>query len=773
MNFQIASVLIVFLAMSILFLTGAVRYDLTALLGLLFFVFLGFIPPHDAFLGFSSPTIIVFISTFFLSEALFDTGVVDRLGRAIFKLFGKSEHLTILALMIITGLISSSMSNVSTTIIMMPIAAYLVRVGGFSPSKLFMPIAFASLLGGTLTLLGTTPNMIASDVLRASNLHPLTLFSFAPMGLAIMAVGTFFVIATSKWLLPKRKSIGAHQEQDIADIYGLKERLFSITIPKGSELAGKSLSSLQLGATLNIAVVAIMSGNQRKNIPNGSDILRVGDTLIVRGKDDHLKRLLALKNVQLEKINSEKLNRILAIWEPIEITISNRSLWIGKRIDSINLDEVRFALVAIKQNDKINAYDINRHYIEAGDVICGFFKGSEEKLSEMGREYSITTKKVEVDAFKDILFTIPFNSVENIYKSRDNDASFLSVSILHPFLVLKNSEKISIINQSTIFELGDEIVVACEPQRFNLVPELGSLNINSHAPDIFTDNQETNLIEVALTPRSVLIGQTINEVHFREKYGLQVLALWRQGKPIRTGLTDIVLRIGDALLLFGPPSLFSNLMQDHDFVILSDIERVPLRKDRALNLLSGLLLFTLMSLAHVAPIHIIAMTTAVFLVLTKAVSLGQVYKNIDWKLVVLVASLLPMGIALDTSGTSQFITNELVSLVGSRNPYFLLASVAFLSSFLSQVLDAGIAVVILGPIAIKAALLASISPYPLVMAVALGASIAFLTPFSHRANLVVMGTGGYKVKDYFMLGAPLSIILFATIIYLVPKFFPF
>ena len=151
----------------------------------------------------------------------------------------------------------------------------------------------------------------------------------------------------------------------------------------------------------------------------------------------------------------------------------------------------------------------------------------------------------------------------------------------------------------------------------------------------------------------------------------------------------------------------------------------------------------------------------------------EAYRVIEWRAIFLVAAVLPVGIAMESSGTAQLISENLVVVAGEFGPYAVLASLIVLSSLLSQGLDGAPAVVLLAPVVFSTAEKLELSPYPLMMGVALAASAAFMTPFSHKANLLVMGAGGYRSWDYVKVGTPLTIVILAALIFLVPVFFPF
>jgi di/tricarboxylate transporter len=173
------------------------------------------------------------------------------------------------------------------------------------------------------------------------------------------------------------------------------------------------------------------------------------------------------------------------------------------------------------------------------------------------------------------------------------------------------------------------------------------------------------------------------------------------------------------------------------------------------------------------PIHVAAFTAASLVILAGALSMQQAYRVIEWRAIFLVAAVLPVGFDMERTGAATFLADTVTTTAGPLGPYFVLGALIVLASMLSQGLDGAPAVVLLAPVVIQMADQLDLSPYPLMMGVSLAASAAFMTPFSHKANLLVMGAGGYRSADYLKVGTPLTILLFVLLTLLVPVFFPF
>ena len=278
--------------MVFLFFTEKLPLDLTAFLGLVILVLTGYLTAEEAFTGFSSPAVITMLAIFIVSGALFHTGLGDLMGSGIFSLVGGHEVRLIVILMLVAGLLSAFMNNIAATAVLMPAVASIARRSGVPPSRLFMPLSFGAILGGTTTLVGTPPNIVAAALLEERGLEPFGLFDFAPLGLILLGLGIVFMATAGRRLLPNRAPAASMETPDLARVYQLQDRLFSIRIPRDSPLDGLTLSEARLGTTLGVQVVAILRGGQRELAPVSTTVLKGGDVLLVEGRLSDLEELL-------------------------------------------------------------------------------------------------------------------------------------------------------------------------------------------------------------------------------------------------------------------------------------------------------------------------------------------------------------------------------------------------------------------------------------------------------------------------------------------------
>lgn len=280
------------------------------------------------------------------------------------------------------------------------------------------------------------------------------------------------------------------------------------------------------------------------------------------------------------------------------------------------------------------------------------------------------------------------------------------------------------------------------------------------------------MAEVLLSPHSRLIGKTLADIQFREKFNLSVLAILRDGRPRRTGLAEMPLRFGDTLLVQGPRQNIRMLQRESDFVVLGDIAtEPPVRKSKA-PLAAGLLLVMLVpAIAGWLPIAAAALLAGVTMVISGCLTMDEAYHSIEWQAVFLVAGTLSLSVAMENTGAAQFLATLMVDVIGGLGPMALLAGFYILTNLLAQFMSNAASAVLIAPIALGAAQQVGGDPHALLVAVAIAASSGFLTPVAH-ANILVMGPGGYRFGDYFKVGLPLNLLVFLVVLLMVPLLWP-
>ncbi len=283
---------------------------------------------------------------------------------------------------------------------------------------------------------------------------------------------------------------------------------------------------------------------------------------------------------------------------------------------------------------------------------------------------------------------------------------------------------------------------------------------------------DVQLIEATLAPRSGLAGRTLRGVRFRDRYGFTALAIWRHGEAITEKLRDVPLQFGDALLLQGSQHRVRELQAGTDFLVLEPLELEQFRRNRAPIAVSALVLA--IGLVVFADFHIsLAMViAAVIMILTGCLSIEEAHESIDWRTVFLVAGMLPLGMAMEATGTAQYLANIMVDALGDFGPLALLAGTYLLAALITQAMSNAAAMVLIVPIAVDTALGLGANHITFTMAVVIGAATSFLSPVGHKANVLVFGPGGYRFFDYARVGALLTVALLIVSMIFLPLFFP-
>ena len=288
------------------------------------------------------------------------------------------------------------------------------------------------------------------------------------------------------------------------------------------------------------------------------------------------------------------------------------------------------------------------------------------------------------------------------------------------------------------------------------------------------EGEDVGMVEAILHPHSKLAGKTLGELRFREKYGLSVLSIWRGGKAFRSEfLGEMAIQIGDALLLYGRRTKFSLLGREPDFMVLTEsAQEVPNFKKAKLSI--GIMLGVLFPvMMGWLPIYISAIIGAAFMVITGCLTMEEAHQSIEWKGIILIAGMLPLGSALSATGAAAFLADGVVKIVGPFGPMAVMGGLMALTFLATCVIPTAALVVLLGPIVLNTAATMGISPHALMMAVAMAASSSFMTPISHPANIMVMGPGGYRFSDYLKVGVPLTLTVFVVVMLVLPFFWPF
>lgn len=596
MSFENTLVLIIIAVAVLLFITERLRVDVVAMLVLTLLIITGLVTVEEAFSGFSSPAVITVLAVFIVSGGLTRSGVADQIGSLILRVAGTSQLRMTLLIMLGVGVMSAFMNNIGAVAILLPAVMSVSRKTGISPSKLLIPLAWASLMGGNMTLIGTPPNILASSILETyGSLEPFTFFDFTPMGIIVLVTGTLYMLFIGRHLLPDRTAGG-----QIANRYPVKEFLTELEVQEGSALINQTL----------------------------------------------------------------------------------------------------------READLENSYGLN---------------------------------------------------------------------VIHVHMCCRDMETVSSVTDHRL-EPGDELTVEASAEAIVSASErLGLAPASDRDLQPWEANREERefeLAELVLSPRSELNGLTIKQIDFRSRYGLSVLAIQHEGVTQFTRLGDIPVEYGDVILVEGPVDRIQQMRQEDEYLFL-DMPSPEIRRTRKAPMALAILLATLVVITagwlHVSAAMFIA---ALLMVLSGTLTMDEAYNAVEWKSVFLIASMLPLGLAMENTGTARLLADQIILAIGSYGPIAVLVGIYIMTSLLTEVMSNAAATVLAVPIAIDAALELGVDPHTFVIAVVIAASTSFLMPVGHQVNVLIFGPGGYRFSDYTKVGLGLNLLLLTVIVLVLPLIWP-
>ncbi len=581
-------VLFILAAAVILFIIDRIRVDIVALLTLVSLVLTGLLTPAQAFSGFASPAVVTVWAVFIISGALYHSGVADLLAEFILRRAGSSPRRLMLIIMVVVGFLSAFMNNIGAVAILMPAVIAICRQVKISPSKMLMPMAFAALLGGNMTLIGTPPNILAADILdRYSAIETFQFFDYFPVGIVSLVAGIIYMVFFGWKILPDREPMASH--------FPVREYVTEARVRDDSPWVDKSVVETEASDRFDINILQIRHKGQEIE-PETNYRLCEGDVLLMEG---HLNDIV--------EVSRRARLRLLQDW----------------------------------------GHDDNEH-----------------------------------------------------------------------------------------------------PQNLALA-------------------------EIALTPASRREGQTLKDMDFRNRYGLSVLAIRHKGREYTSYLGEVPLTLGDELLVQGPKDRILVLHENPNFLVL-DTSPLDLKRTEKIPLVLGILVIVLSAITArwIDPATAL-LVGALAMVLTGVLTMEDAYRAIDWQAVFLIAGLLPLGAAMEATGTARFLAMEIILLLGGWGNLAVLGGLFILTSILTSFISNAATTVLMVPIAISAALSLEVDPRPLVMATVLAASTSFMTPVGHQVNVIILGPGDYRFGDYTRVGIGLTFMVFLVTIFFLPLVWPF
>lgn len=580
---------LVLVAAFLLFVTEWIPVDLTALAAMILLALTKVLTPSEALSGFANPAIITVAALFVLSAALVRTGVVVTMGRWLAALAGRSENRAFLLLLLATAQASALINNTPVVLVFLPVALGVAEELRMSPSKLLIPIAFAATLGGMLTLVGTSTNVLVASRWEGMGQEPIGMFEFAPVGAMVLGAGLVYLFLFGKRLLPDRASVATRQTPT--------EYLSEITLRRGSSLVGKGLEEVGLGTRAALKVLQWIRGEEIDWPPfSKRTSLEAGDTLLVRGT-------------------------------------------------------------------------------------------------------------------------------------------------------------------------ADRIFAALQQRGFELLPELqtGSGRLTTSG---------MRLAEVVITPRSTLVGKTVEEAAFRRHYDLSLIAIQRRGLHVRERLPQMGIQVGDVLLVHGTEDAVASLRREEDFLLVEGIhETVPLRLKAPVAVAITAAFLAAASMGFF-PIEFLALAAAGALVLSGCLTPREAYRSIDWSVLLLIVGTIAIGNAMEKTGLAEQIAGGMIQLLRPLGPAAVLCGVYLITLAMTEFLSNNAAALLMLPIAVAAANGLHANPRAFVMAVAFSATLAFAIPAGYQTYMLVYGPGSYRFRDFVKVGIPLDLIGWVLCSLLIPVFWP-
>jgi di/tricarboxylate transporter len=402
-----ADILLVFAILLVtigLFMLDRLRLDLIALLALLALLLTDILTPQEALAGFSDPIVVMIAGLFVVGAAIFETGIADAAGRRLSQIAGISLTRLIIMVMLTTACLSAFLSSTGTVAVMLPVVISLARRARISPAKLLIPLAFASLLGGMLTLIGTPPNIVVSNQLLAQGWQPFNFFDYTPVGLVMLFVGIVFMVLVGQRFLPDRMA-GPEAEQGIlaqgalVDSYQLRPRLFELRVLKNSPASGFTLAELCVRSRYSINVIMIETQGQARyhnKIAEPHSLLRENDRFIVKGEKEAVESFAAQNKMSVAHISDSPLNHL----QFVEILIPPRSRLLNKSLRDMKFRENYGAVVlAEKRSGQIISTHTSTEPLCIGDTLL--VAGAPRELNELKAKTSDFIVVSETSELKD------------------------------------------------------------------------------------------------------------------------------------------------------------------------------------------------------------------------------------------------------------------------------------------------------------------------------------------------------------------------------------
>jgi di/tricarboxylate transporter len=570
----------ILLAMFVAFLRERYPVEVVAIAGAALLVILGILPTGEVMRIFSNSAPWTIVAMFVLVGALVRTGGLDWLSGLAGRNAAHRPTLTLIGILVACAVLSAFINNTPIVVVMLPVMIQIARQMGLAPSRVLMPMAFATVLGGCMTLVGTSTNLVVDGVAREAGLEPFGIFEMTPLGLPLAIAGLIYLIVLGPRMLPDRTSM--------AGLLSDKSRARFFTeavIPPDSNLIGREVLSVKLFQREGVRLIDVIRGDASLRRDLAGVTLEVGDRIV-------------LKTAMTELLSLQR----------------DKSL---RRVDQVSATE-------------------------------------------------------------------------------------------------------------------------------------------------------TTTVEALITPDCKMVGRRLGELRLRRRYGVYPLAIHRRDQNVGTKLDDVVIRVGDTMLIEGAPEDMQRLAADQNLVDVSHPRDRALRRDRAPVVVAVLAAVIGLSAIEVAPIEILAFIGVAIVLLTRCIDADEAFSFIDGRLLAMLFAMLAVGAALDHSGAVGLMVGAATPWLDGWPPFLFVFAVFALTSVLTELLSNNAVAVVVTPVAISLAMSLGMDPRPIALVVMMGASFGFATPIGYQCNTLIYGPGGYRFADFVRFGAPLNLLMGVLCAILVP-----
>ncbi|MEE8248934.1 MAG: SLC13 family permease, partial [Gammaproteobacteria bacterium] len=387
MTIQIGLVLAILIASMVLFVSEKIRMDLVALMVLGTLVLTKLVTPPEAVAGFSNAAVIAVWAMFILSDGLTRTGIANVIGNTVLRLAGRTESRMIVVIMLTAGVLSAFMNNIGVAALMLPVVIDVARRTRIPASRLLMPLAYGSLLGGLTTMIGTPPNLLISGALEAAGHTPFGLFDFTPIGGLVLIIGTVFVALVGKFILPRKKpeeEIQRRSQRNLRTQYGLQSRAFEMRVPAESILVGKTLGQSRIGSATGLIVLALKRGSATESLPSRQTVLQGGDKLLIQGRLDRFREFQRWSELVIEREAPVLQGLMAGQIKLIEVVVEDTSPLVADLLHHSEFRERYGAnVLAIRRGELVRRVNLANVPLRGGDVLL--LQATPETVDELER----------------------------------------------------------------------------------------------------------------------------------------------------------------------------------------------------------------------------------------------------------------------------------------------------------------------------------------------------------------------------------------------------